>query len=100
MSSNSAPSISWRDLPLAASFSLIVMTFSVISSCVCCEPPSNAKFGPVVTPAKMSFDPHKMVRAIERGSRINFDLTDHWDFWPDMELPIAEVRRKYNISEN
>ena len=35
--------------------------------------------------------------AIERGSKVNADLSDKWDYWPLVELPIDEVRRRLNI---
>ena len=57
------------------------------------------KFSPIVTPAKMKFDPPRIVQAIERGSRVHHDLTGPWDFWPDLELPLDEVRCKYNITD-
>lgn len=39
----------------------------------------------------------KMLRAIERGSKLNTDLANDWDFWPYMPLPIDEVRRQLNV---
>jgi hypothetical protein len=39
----------------------------------------------------------KMLRAIERGSKLNTDLADDWDFWPFMPLPIDEVRNRLNV---
>jgi hypothetical protein len=54
-------------------------------------------FNPLVAPAKLQWDPDKVIRAMQRGAAINTDLTEHWDFWPDLALPIDEVRRKYNI---
>lgn len=38
-----------------------------------------------------------MLAAIERGSKVNIDLTDKWDYWAWIEMPIDEVRRKMNI---
>ena len=38
-----------------------------------------------------------MLAAIERGSKVNTDLTDKWDYWPWIETPIDEVRQKLNI---
>jgi ubiquinone biosynthesis protein Coq4 len=35
--------------------------------------------------------------AIERGSKVNQDLSDKWDYWAYVELPIDEVRRRLNI---
>ena len=38
-----------------------------------------------------------MFAAIERGSKVNTDLSDKWDYWPVVELPIDEVRRRLNV---
>ena len=38
-----------------------------------------------------------MFAAIERGSKVNTDLSDKWDYWPLVEIPIDEVRRRLNI---
>jgi tellurite resistance protein len=54
------------------------------------------KLGPA-EPTRMKFDPEKVIRAMRRGAQINTDLTDHWDYWPLMDQPIDEVRRRYNI---
>jgi len=39
----------------------------------------------------------RMLAAIERGSKVNLDLTDKWDYWAWVELPIDEARRRLNI---
>ena len=39
----------------------------------------------------------RMFAAIERGSHVNVDLSDKWDYWPYVALPIDEVRRRLNI---
>jgi hypothetical protein len=38
-----------------------------------------------------------MFAAIERGSKVNVDLSDKWDYWAWIEMPIDEVRQKMNI---
>jgi hypothetical protein len=38
-----------------------------------------------------------MLAAIERGTKVNTDLTDKWDYWAWIETPIDEVREKLNI---
>jgi len=38
-----------------------------------------------------------MLAAIERGSKVNTDLSDKWDYWAWIEMPIDEVRQKMNI---
>jgi hypothetical protein len=39
----------------------------------------------------------RMFAAIERGSHVNLDLSDQWDYWPCIAMPIDEVRRQLNI---
>jgi len=39
----------------------------------------------------------RMLAAIERGSQVNQDLSDNWDYWAWIELPLDEVRRRLNI---
>jgi len=39
----------------------------------------------------------RMLAAIERGSKVTQDLSDNWDYWAWIELPIDEVRRRLNI---
>jgi len=39
----------------------------------------------------------KMFAAIERGSHVNQDLSDKWDYWAYAALPLEEVRRRLNI---
>ena len=38
-----------------------------------------------------------MLAAIERGTKVNIDLTDKWDYWASIEMPIDEVRQRMNI---
>ena len=38
-----------------------------------------------------------VLAAVERGSKVNTDLSDKWDYWAWIELPIDEVRRRLNI---
>jgi hypothetical protein len=39
----------------------------------------------------------RMFAAIERGSHVNVDLSDKWDYWPYVALPLDEARRRLNI---
>lgn len=41
-----------------------------------------------------------MLRAIDRGTRLNTDLSDHWDFWPLLPLPLAEARERLGVPPN
>lgn len=46
----------------------------------------------------LAFDPDKVIAALERGSKVNADLYDvDFDWQPLFELPIDEVRARYNI---
>lgn len=38
-----------------------------------------------------------MLRAIERGTHLNTDLSDHWDFWPLLPLPLEEARQRLGV---
>jgi hypothetical protein len=40
----------------------------------------------------------EFIRAVERGSRVNADLSDNWDFWPLLPLPIDEARAGLGIA--
>jgi hypothetical protein len=40
----------------------------------------------------------EVVRAFARGSRMNIDLTDRWDFWAVMDRPVEELRKEYGIA--
>lgn len=40
----------------------------------------------------------RFIDAIERGARVNTDLSDNWDFWPLMPLPLDEARRQLNVT--
>ena len=55
------------------------------------------QLNPRATPGKGFFDPDKVLRALRRGAAINIDLTERWNYWDVVELPIDEVRRRYNI---
>jgi hypothetical protein len=39
----------------------------------------------------------RMLAAIERGSKVTHDLSDNWNYWGWIELPLDEVRRRLNI---
>lgn len=35
--------------------------------------------------------------AIDRGGRVRVDLSDHWDFWPLVRLPLDEARARLGV---
>ena len=39
----------------------------------------------------------RMFAAIERGALVSTDLSDKWDYWPYVDMPIEEARRRLNI---
>lgn len=39
----------------------------------------------------------RFIQAVERGSQVNTDLTDGWDYWPVLQLPLAEARSRLNV---
>lgn len=40
------------------------------------------------------FDPELLLWAIHRGASCNVDVTHQWDYWPLMQLPLQEARRR------
>ncbi|MCE9648775.1 MAG: ubiquinone biosynthesis protein COQ4 [Parvibaculum sp.] len=40
----------------------------------------------------------KFIHALERGGRVNTDLSDNWDFWPMLPLPLEEARARLGIA--
>lgn len=40
----------------------------------------------------------RMFAALERGATLNVDLADKWDYWPYVEMPVGEVRRRLGIA--
>jgi len=38
-----------------------------------------------------------LFQALERGTHVNTDLSEGWDFWPDLVQPLDKVREKFNI---
>lgn len=56
------------------------------------------KIAPLAEPAKLKFEPARVLEAVGRGSRMNADLTDGaWDVWVDRKLPLTGVRAKYGV---
>lgn len=39
----------------------------------------------------------RMFAAVERGTKVNLDLSDNWDYWAYVGLPLDEVRRRLNV---
>ena len=39
----------------------------------------------------------RMFAALDRGSQLAIDLSDKWDYWPYVALPIEEARHRLGI---
>jgi hypothetical protein len=56
------------------------------------------QLSPIATPAKGKVDPQKVARAMERGAKMKVNLAEGWDFWPLMELPLADARAAVGLA--
>ena len=52
---------------------------------------------PVAPPEVGQFDPAKVLWAIHRGAACPVDFTHQWNFWPLMQLPLAEARARCGL---
>jgi hypothetical protein len=53
---------------------------------------------PIAPALSHNFDAARVLVALQRGSRMNIDLTDgHWDYWSDMARPLDELRASYGV---
>ncbi|MFO7563562.1 MAG: hypothetical protein R6X02_13025 [Enhygromyxa sp.] len=44
-----------------------------------------------------SLDMRVCMEALRRGAAMSFDLSGDWDYWADMDKPVAELRERYGI---
>ncbi|MGH7258756.1 MAG: hypothetical protein ACREIM_10295, partial [Nitrospiraceae bacterium] len=58
---------------------------------------AGIRMTPITKARTKSFNPEKALIALQRGAAMNVDLTDGWDYWPVMNEPVEELRRRYNI---
>ncbi|WP_441290745.1 hypothetical protein ACSRUE_09690 [Sorangium sp. KYC3313] len=52
---------------------------------------------PVAAPQVGLFEARKVLRAVARGAACKVDLSDRWDFWGVVHLPLGEVRERFGI---
>ncbi len=52
---------------------------------------------PATGPQTDHFHPEKVLWAIHRGARCRVDMTHQWDYWPLMQLPLEEARRRCGL---
>jgi hypothetical protein len=55
------------------------------------------RLSPVASIDKLRVDPEKMVRAYVRGTKVNRDLSVDWFAQDYFDVPIAELRERYNV---
>jgi hypothetical protein len=58
---------------------------------------AGIRMTPVAKAERGLFDVERALRAFQRGAAMNVDLTESWDYWAVAEVPIDELRRRYNI---
>lgn len=54
----------------------------------------------LVTTTTGELDPERVLAAFLRGRRLRVDVMGKWDYWPLMQLPIAEARRELGIADD
>ena len=47
----------------------------------------------------MKFDPELFSKGLAIGAKINTDLIHDWNFWDDIETPVDNLRRRFNITD-
>jgi hypothetical protein len=52
---------------------------------------------PATPPTRDFFEPDKVLWAIHRGARCNVDMTQRWNFWELMALPIEQARERVGL---
>jgi hypothetical protein len=48
---------------------------------------------------KGALEPDAFFRAVARGAAMNVDLLNGWDLWTAVDLPMEELRRRFNVPE-
>lgn len=57
----------------------------------------NIKITPIANSAQGLFDIPLVLHALQRGAACSVDLSDHWNFWKVMALPLDVIRDRYHI---
>jgi tellurite resistance protein len=57
----------------------------------------NIKITPLADSAQGLFDIPLVIHALQRGAACKVDLSDRWNFWEVIDLPLDVVRDRYNI---
>ena len=53
----------------------------------------------LVEPGRGHFHPDAALASFERGLRCNLDLIADWDYWSVIDMPVDDLRERYNIDE-
>jgi len=78
----------------ATPFYLVMFSVLIFSAGVNVRPtPGYTTIGVLGNPGMAE----RMFAAMERGAQVNTDLSDKWDYWPYVELPLDEVRKRLNV---
>lgn len=51
----------------------------------------------IVEPGRGNFRPDEVVRGFELGAAVTTDLLTQWDYWPDLQRSVDEVRARFNV---
>jgi hypothetical protein len=54
----------------------------------------------VVTPARLAFDPARVLAAFLRGRRLRVDVMGPWDYWTILPLSIEEAQERLGIGQS
>jgi hypothetical protein len=65
---------------------------------VVCQFHLGMRFSPFAPSETGAFDAQDALWAAKRGMEVNVDLSEDWDYWPDLALSLDDVRAKLGIS--
>lgn len=65
---------------------------------VLCQFHLGMAFSPFTGVQEGAFDPSAALWAAKRGMEVNTDLSEAWNYWEDLALPLVEVRRKLGMT--
>lgn len=57
----------------------------------------GVKITPIADASEGLFNIPLVMKALQRGAACAVDLSDHWDFWEVVDLPLQDVRERYGI---
>jgi hypothetical protein len=57
----------------------------------------GVRIAPGAPPETGHFEPERVLWALHRGARCSVDMTQRWNFWPLMALPLGEARARCGL---